>query len=64
MDKTVFLDEYFFKGDKYTLEGEEFLDKINNYRKNVVDILGPKSSLVPTVNKRFSTENQTNKDGK
>lgn len=64
MDKADFLDQYFFKGDTYTLEGEEFIDKINTYRKNVNNVLGPKSPLVATVNKRFTTENQTNKEGK
>ena len=35
MDKTAFLDEYFFKGDKFTSEGEAFLNKINGYRTDV-----------------------------
>lgn len=56
MDKTDWLDNYFFKGDTYTAEGQEFLDKINNYRKNVVNVLGENSKFVPVLNKRFSTE--------
>ena len=56
MDKTEFLDVYFFKGDAYTKEGQEFLDKINNYRTNLVDILGENSKFASTIKDRFSTE--------
>jgi len=63
MDKTAFLDEYFFKGDKYTAEGQEFLDKINTYRTNVVSVLGNDNKFVPTLNKRFSTNAETDRDG-
>ena len=40
MDKTAFLDEYFFAGDKFTKEGQEFLDRINGYRTDVSGVLG------------------------
>ena len=56
MDKTAFLDEYFFKGDKYTAEGQEFLDKINGYRSSLLTVLGNDSKFANTINKRFSTE--------
>ncbi|AUC86135.1 gliding motility protein GldM [Polaribacter sp. ALD11] len=55
MDKTDWLDAYFFKGDNYTAEGQEFLDKINNYRTNVIKVLGSDSKFVPVLNSRFST---------
>jgi gliding motility-associated protein GldM len=60
MDKTDWLDAYFFKGDNYTAEGQEFLDKINNYRDSVVEVLGTNSKFVPALNKRFSTTNVLN----
>ncbi|MCG1036240.1 gliding motility protein GldM [Polaribacter sargassicola] len=63
MDKTTFLDEYFFKGDKYTEEGKEFLDKINSYRTNVINVLGENSKFQPILTKRFSTKDVTNNDG-
>ena len=43
MDKTEALDLYFFKGDKYTDSGQEFLDNINTYRTNVINVLGEDS---------------------
>ncbi len=55
MDKTDWLDNYFFKGDTYTAEGQEFLDRINNYRTNVIDVLGEDSKFVPVLKKRFTT---------
>ena len=56
MDKTEALDLYFFKGDGYTAEGQEFLDKINNYRTNVINVLGENSKFTPILTDRFSTE--------
>jgi gliding motility-associated protein GldM len=53
MDKIDFLDTYFFKGDKYTKKGNEFLAKITN-----------NTTLKTTVNRRFNTDIQTDKDGK
>ena len=64
MDKTVFLDEYFFKGDKYTPEGQEFLNNINGYRTELINVLGADSKFAPILNDRFNTEDQTNRDGK
>ncbi|QVY64970.1 gliding motility protein GldM [Polaribacter sp. Q13] len=64
MDKTAFLDEHFFKGDKFTAEGQEFLDKINGYRTDVTKALGSDSKFAPILAKRFSTEDVVNRDGK
>jgi gliding motility-associated protein GldM len=65
MDKTDFLDEYFFAGDKLSLEGQEFKDKINNYRDSVSSVLGSgNDKLTSVINKRFNTDDETNKDGK
>ncbi|MGK0412085.1 MAG: gliding motility-associated protein GldM [Polaribacter sp.] len=63
MDKTGFLDTYFFKGDKYTPEGDEFLDKINSYRTNVSASLGAGNKFESVLNDRFNTEDAINKDG-
>jgi gliding motility-associated protein GldM len=60
MDKTAFLDEHFFKGDKYTEEGLEFLDKITSYRTNVTEALGKESKFAPILAKRFSTKDVIN----
>lgn len=55
MDKTDFLDDYFFKGDGFTKEGKQFLDNINGYKANLVKVLGADSKFVSVINKRFNT---------
>lgn len=64
MDKTDFLDEYFFKGDNYTPKGDEFLAKIASYREGIIAALGSNETMKTTVNRRFDTGIQTDKDGK
>ena len=64
MDQTTFLDEYFFKGDKFTKEGKQFLDQINGYRANVTNVLGENKQFANILVKRFSTNAVTNRDGK
>ena len=64
MDKTASFDEYFFKGDKFTSEGEAFLNKINGYRTDVSSVLGKDSKFLSILKKRFSTNDETNRDGK
>ena len=60
MDKTAFLDELFFKGDKYTEAGNEFLGKVNSYRKNIIAELGEKNKFTSIVENRFSTDSVVN----
>jgi gliding motility-associated protein GldM len=55
MDKTAFLDEYFFAGDKFTKEGQEFIDRINGYRTDVSGVLGADSKFTSVVKSKFST---------
>ena len=64
MDKTAFLDEYFFKGDKFTTQGNEFINKVNGYRTNVTSVLGTNSNFASILKNRFNTEDDTNRDGK
>jgi len=64
MDKTDFLDTYFFKGDKYTPKGNEFLAKIASFRDGINAALGSNGTLKATVNRRFNTDIQEDKDGK
>jgi gliding motility-associated protein GldM len=57
MDKTDFLDNYFFKGDGKTAEGKEFVDRINNFRDQVISTLGPGyKDLESTIRDRFDTD--------
>jgi len=64
MDQTTFLDEYFFKGDKFTDKGKQFLDQINGYRTDVTKVLGENNQFANILVKRFSTNAVTNRDGK
>lgn len=64
MDRTDFLDTYFFKGDNYTPKGDEFLAKIASFREGINAALGVNTTLKTTVERRFNTDIQTNTDGK
>ena len=64
MDKTSTVDEYLFLGDRFTKEGQEFVDHVNGYRDGVIAILGETNPLVPIINKRFDTSDQQTEDGK
>lgn len=50
-------DQFFFVGDKYTKEGQEFVDNLNKYREDVLIILGKdaNSEIIASVKKRFNT---------
>jgi len=59
MDGTDKGDTYFFKGEGYTPKGQEFLDKLNNYRTQVSEILGKDyKGIAESVNSRFDTSDQ------
>lgn len=67
MDKGDYLDEHFFKGDKLRPDGEEFLSQISTFRNGVVKILEGQKGMEPVIadiNKKFSTDPVTNRDGK
>lgn len=64
MDPTGIVDEHFFKGDKLTTEGQEFLDHVNGYRDAIIKIVGEKSQLVANIKNRFDTSDQDTEDGK
>ncbi|MCB0374817.1 MAG: gliding motility protein GldM [Sinomicrobium sp.] len=69
MDQPDYLDEAFFRGDQYAPEGREFVDKVNNYRTEVLNILGDKYEAVRgAVTERFATGDANgkvkNRDGR
>jgi len=60
MDKTNFLDEYFFKGDGYTKEGKDFVNRINGYRTSLTNTLGSEyKQLTNVLAKRFNTDDRS-----
>jgi len=64
MDKTSTVDEYFFNGDVFTTEGQEFLNNVNGYRDAIIKIVGEKSGSAATIKNRFDTSDQDTDDGK
>ncbi|MFD0863760.1 gliding motility protein GldM [Sungkyunkwania multivorans] len=68
MDQADYLDQRFFKGDNYTKEGQEFVNKIQNYRQKVSAVLDSFPQLKNTVIDRFSTGDDKgkvkNRDGR
>ncbi|MFA5300021.1 MAG: gliding motility protein GldM [Lutibacter sp.] len=63
MDQTNIVDEYFFKSDKFTTEGQEFLDHINGYRDAIIQIVGENNPLATNIKSRFDTSDQVTKGG-
>ena len=62
MDKSGFLDQYFFASGKITPKGKEFVDKVSQFREQSLDVLG-ESELSSVVEARFNTDDVKNKDG-
>ncbi len=66
MDKPDYLDRKLFMGANHSQEGQEFLDKINSFREGVINIIGNEPGFEPVVadvNRKFSTEEETRRDG-
>ena len=64
MDKADYLNQKFFVGDKYTPEGQAFVDQVNNYREGVIAIIQDDyPTIASEVNNRFSTEKEERLDG-
>jgi gliding motility-associated protein GldM len=64
MDKGDLVDRLFFKGEKTTKEGNEFLEKIRNYPFQIKEIAGSKLPEVEVnkIEKRFATNPVKKKD--
>lgn len=78
MDKSNFLDQKFFQGDRYSAAGQEFIDKINDFRTSSSEIINKipdslmkpaqKTALVNAIEARFTTGDDkgqvANRDGR
>ncbi|CAM1334835.1 gliding motility protein GldM [Tenacibaculum aestuariivivum] len=62
MDKSGFLDQYFFASGKITDKGKEFVDKVNQFREQSLIVLG-ESELSSVVAARFNTSDVKGQDG-
>jgi len=73
MDKADYFDNRFFNADKYKPEGQEFIDKLNNYRTQMDTYIGDINSdstkiqglddIKAAIDRNFSTEPVANRDG-
>ncbi len=62
MDKSDYLDQKFFQGDKLSAEGEEFMRRIRDYRNSVTEILGDKyPDVTSELAQRFQTGDENGK---
>ncbi len=59
------LDELFFKGDKYTEEGQKFVNAIKNYREKIIKILGNSvpEEVIDNIKIRFNTDDDKSDEG-
>ncbi|TCP28500.1 protein involved in gliding motility GldM [Tenacibaculum skagerrakense] len=62
MDKSAFLDSYFFESGTISPNGKEFVSKIDEFRKSALDILG-ETDLGTVVESRFDTNPVKNREG-
>ncbi|MGO4912297.1 gliding motility protein GldM [Leeuwenhoekiella sp. W20_SRS_FM14] len=64
-DKTDFLDQRFFQGDKLSKEGEEFKAKVENFRNEIVALTEESyPAIASEVKQKFNTDEVANRDGK
>lgn len=67
MDKTDILDELWFTGDRLTVEGQEFIKRIQDYKQSIKDIIGEDVKYIPAIENlesRFNITDVTNNEGK
>jgi len=62
MDKSGFLDNYFFANGNNSAAGKEFITKMTEYKDKTVESLGERE-LAGVVKERFKTDLVENKDG-
>lgn len=66
MDKDAYLNEKFFKGGKLTPEGQEFVNKIDNFRQSTLSLIGDTpgfDDVKNNINSKFSTDPVKRRDG-
>lgn len=63
MDKGDYLDQKWFRDDQITEEGQEFLDRMNNYRTEMAAVMGDNQQIKAELNDKFTPEPIENRDG-
>ncbi|WP_378178732.1 gliding motility protein GldM [Aquimarina sp. SS2-1] len=63
MDKNAVLDEYFFAGGNITPSGKEFIQKVDDYRNSVSEMVKEQyPDIAADIQKEFSTAQVENRD--
>ncbi|SED07504.1 gliding motility-associated protein GldM [Tenacibaculum sp. MAR_2009_124] len=62
MDKSGYLDQYFFANGKISKNGTEFVKKIQTFRDKALEVLG-ENDLAKVIKARFSTNDVKDKEG-
>lgn len=57
MDQSNFIDERYYKGGKISTKGQEFLDKMDEYRKGMLVLAEGNETLVAQINDDFNSGN-------
>ncbi|WMI70097.1 hypothetical protein [Mangrovimonas sp. YM274] len=57
------INEFFFNGEKYNLNGAEFISKLENYRTDILELIIDEN-LAKRVRKELNTDVVQNRDGK
>ena len=60
MDKSAFLDAYFFESGSISPKGKEFVSKVDEFRNSAMEVLG-ESELGKVIQSRFNTDPVTNR---
>lgn len=66
MDKSEYTDGLFFKGEGYNQVGQEFVNAINEYKEQILSIIGNDpnfADLIEKINADFTTADQKKQDG-
>jgi gliding motility-associated protein GldM len=62
MDKSGFLDQYFFANGKISKKGKEYVAKIKEFKEKALEVLGERE-LADVVSERFKTDDVKDKEG-
>lgn len=66
MDKGHYIDETWFKGDKYSKKGDEIISTIEKYKKDLIAVFGNDvkyQKIIESINSKFNLDNVKDKDG-
>ncbi len=66
MDKGGYIDELWFEGDRYSKKGDEIINTIEKYKKDLIAVFGNDvkyQKIIENINSKFNLSNVKDKDG-